>query len=175
MKTKYAGTIIGLFFSVASWLAIFTVIVPIVITIPTSLLLESIFTDLCADNSYFVIGPLILKTLWTLFLVTLVLYFSFAIFRLRRNKEIPKWTFICFLSLQLLIVHPLGFYIDTSQDWGRASDGQFILGIIMTFPKSSFAFVIIGIFLDVLRNIIKHSSSDKLKVDGITPTTHNSK
>ena len=93
--------------------------------------------------------------MWFIFIISVALYYVVTIIKVFRGRPVTKLSFILFLTGQLFIVHPLLFYIDTSQDWDRASDGQFILGITQTFPTSSFAFVVFGILLDLVRQIIK--------------------
>jgi len=154
MTYKYSATFIGLIFSLSSAIATATFIIPFITVLPLSLFLENIFKSGNNNSSYNEIGPSILNTLWAILLVTSILFFLFAIFKLRRQKSI-KLLFILFLIMQLFIVHPLFFYIDTSQNWDRASDGQFIFGIINTYPISSISFIIYGIILDLIRNFVK--------------------
>jgi hypothetical protein len=155
MKNKYSGTIIGLIFSLSSWVATWTFIIPFITVLPLSLFLEGTFKNGAHDRSYYEIGPSILKTMWFIFIISVALYYIVTILKVIRGRPVTKLSFILFLTGQLFIVHPLLFYIDTSQDWDRASDGQFIFGITQTFPTSSFAFVIFGILLDLLRQMVK--------------------
>lgn len=158
MTKKYSGTFIGLMFSLSSFLATWTFIFPLLTVLPLGLFLESIFKS---SGPYSVIGPYILTTLWVIFITTSAAFFLYAYVMGLRGKAIPKLSFVIFLVLQLFIVHPLVFYIDTSPDWDRASDGQFILGIANTFPTSSFAFVCFGILLDLVRMLKKPKQEEK--------------
>lgn len=155
MKNKYTGTIIGLIFTLSSLAATWTYIIPFITTLPLSLILENTFTNGTNNGSYNDIGPSILKTLWFIFIVSLALYYIFTIIKVKRGRPVTKLSFILFLTGQLFIVHPLLFFIDTSQNWDRASDGQFIFGITQTFPTSSLAFVVFGILLDLVRQVVK--------------------
>ena len=155
MTNKYKGTIIGLIFSVSSWLATWTFVIPFITVLPAGLLLENMFKSIHAVDDYDVIGPSILKALWVIFLTTTILFFTYAFRSAKSGRPASKLSFIVFLLLQLFIVHPLVFYIDTSQNWDRASDGQFILRITETFPLSSIAFVIFGILLDLVNNVAR--------------------
>lgn len=160
MTNKYSATFIGLIFSISCAIATVTFIIPFITVLPLSLFLEHIFKSDNNDTSYFEIGPSILSALWTIFIITSILFYALTVFKLRRQKPI-KLFFILFLVLQLFIVHPLFFYIDTSQNWDRASDGQFILGITETYPISSISFVIYGIILDLIRNFVR-PKADKI-------------
>jgi hypothetical protein len=155
MKNKFTGTIIGLIFSLSSLVATWTFIIPFITVLPLSLFLENTFTNGSNDGSYSDIGPSILKAMWIIFIISLALYYIFAIIKVKLAKPVTKLSFILFLTGQLFIVHPLLFYIDTSQNWDRASDGQFIFGITETFPTSSFSFVVFGILLDLIRHMVK--------------------
>lgn len=155
MTNKYTATIIGLIFSVSSLLATVTFIIPFITILPLSLFLENTFSNSINNGSYNEIGPSILNTLWGIFIITSFLFYLYTIIKLRQGKPSSKRLFIFFLIVQLFIVHPLFFEIDTSQNWDRASDGQFIFGITNTYPTSSLAFVIFGILLDIIRTIFK--------------------
>lgn len=159
MKNKYTGTVIGLIFSLSSLVATWTFIIPFITVLPLSLFLENIFKNGSNNGSYSDIGPSILKTMWFIFIISVALYYIVTIIKVKRGRPVTKLSFILFLTGQLFIVHPLLFYIDTSQDWDRASDGQFILGITQTFPTSSFAFVVFGILLDLVRQMVKHKQN----------------
>lgn len=151
MINNYTATVIGFIFSVSSWLATWTFIIPFLTVLPLSLILENGFSNTHYGNDYNIIGPLILKTIWILFLFIVIISYALWVIRIIRGKPVSKLSFSLFLTLQLFIVHPLFFYIDTSQNWNRASDGQFILGVTETFPKSSLVFIFFGILLDLLR------------------------
>lgn len=155
MTSKYAATLIGLMFSAASLLATVTFIIPFITVLPLSLILENAFKNGDNNRSYNEIGPSILNAMWIIFFVTSLLFYLYTIIKLRRGQPASTWLFTFFLILQLFIVHPLFFYIDTSQNWDRASDGQFILGIVETYPTSSFVFVVFGILLDLIRIVLK--------------------
>ena len=154
MTNKYSATIIGLIFSLSSAIATATFIIPFITVLPLSLFLENVFERGHHDASYSEIGASVLSALWTIFLITSILFYVLTVFKLRKQKSI-KLFFVLFLVLQLFIVHPLFFYIDTSQNWDRASDGQFIFGITETYPISSISFVIYGIILDLIRNFVR--------------------
>lgn len=157
---QYGGTKIGLIFTIINLLTTWTYVVPLITISPLILYLENSFRDFNNNESYYIIGPYILKMLWIIFITISAIFFSYVFVRIKYRKSISKVIFILFLILQAFIIHPLFFYIDTSQNWSRASDGQFIMGVTETFPISSFSFVFLGFILDLIRN---HQDGENLE------------
>lgn len=152
MTKTFSASIISSIFAGICLVSTLTFIVPLLTIIPASVFLESFYKDYLKTDSYYEIVPMVLKSLWGIFLFSTVSFYLYCYSSIKKNRNLKKSIFITFLILQLFILHPLVFFIDTSSNWGRASDGQFIMGIIKTFPISSFLFVVFGLVLDVLRN-----------------------
>ena len=153
MKGKYAATKIGALFTVLNLLAVITVVVPIFIVMPVSIIFESIFLHLFEDSPYKVIGSLTLLSILALAIAVSVFYFRRVSKQSRSAEPFDITTFVVFLVVQMFIVHPLVFYFQTSSDWSRASDGQFIFGVFGSFPVSSLAFIGFGFVTDMIRNV----------------------
>ncbi len=152
MTGKYKATLFGTIYTVICLATILTFIVPMLTIVPLALPLELFFSKIFGDGDYSKVGNSVLLSLIIIFLGTIILYYRQLKKELKFNNAISTGRYILFLTLQLIIVHPLVFYLDTSRDWSRASDGQFIFGITDTFPISSFAFVIFGMIVDMLKN-----------------------
>ena len=157
MTGNYKATLIGMIYTVICLLTILTIIVPMLTILPLALPLELVFSKIFGDGNYSKVGNSVLLSLTIIFFGCITLFYKNFKQQLKQTNRISKGSFILFLSLQLIIVHPLIFYLNTSKDWSRASDGQFIFGITETFPISSFAFLIFGVIVDTLRN----NSGDK--------------
>jgi len=162
MTNKYNATLIGTVFTVLSLLSIVTFIMPMLTILPLAMPIEIMFRKLFKSGSYDVIGIYILLTLLLVFILVTILFYMYSLRQLRKKKEINLIYFTIFLVLQLFIVHPLVFIIDTSRDWNMADDGQFIFGINLTFPISSMSFFIFGLILDTIK--IRHEQHPPTKV-----------
>ncbi len=162
MKRKNSATIIGLIVSVASFLATYTFIIPFITIIPLGATLENIFSSIFPNDEYSKIGYSVIITLAVLGVLLTIFFFRFFIRKLKRHELISSGSFILFAGLLQFIIHPLGFYIHAAGDWSRAGDGQFMFGIVDTFPVSSLFFVLFGLGLDVLRNSYKQKPADSI-------------
>ncbi len=69
------------------------------------------------------------------------------------------------MSLLFFIVHSLGFYIYWGAELGFKSDGQLAFGVINSFPTSSWAFIIIGLTIDIIKNF-------RFKISGLSNTNN---
>lgn len=152
MTGNYRATLIGMIYTVICLLTILTFIVPMLTILPLALPLELVFSKIFGDRNYSKVGNSVLLSLTIIFFGCIILFYKNFKRQLNRTNRISAGSFILLLSLQLIIIHPLIFYLNTSKDWSRASDGQFIFGITETFPISSFAFVIFGVIVDTLKN-----------------------
>ena len=79
-----------------------------------------------------------------------------------RKKELLKNELFKYFTFQVFIIPSIFFYMETSRDWDRASDGQFFFGIIEVFPLSSLSFIFIGVLIDIIRNR-KNKTDEKIK------------
>ncbi|RYE57409.1 MAG: hypothetical protein EOP48_05860 [Sphingobacteriales bacterium] len=139
-------------YTVVCLLTILTFIVPLLTILPLALPLELIFSAIFGDDNYSRVGKGVLVSLIIIFCISIFLFYRNLNRQLKRTQQLNTAGFILFLTLQLIIIHPLVFYVNTSKDWSQASDGQFVFGITASFPISSFAFVIIGLMVDAYKN-----------------------
>ncbi|HPI11245.1 MAG TPA: hypothetical protein PLK63_09415 [Catalimonadaceae bacterium] len=147
-------TIIGTLFTIISLASIPTFVLPLATMIPFALPIELFFSRVFDHANYNRTGYSVIAILSVLCLVTTYLFFNRFIKDITAKGKINVITFTAFLSVQLFIIHPLFFYIETSKNWSRAGDGQFIFGIAATFPISSFVFLLFGVLTDILQRTI---------------------
>lgn len=144
MTKKYKATIIGSIITLFCLATTWTLTVPILTLIPIGLPLERLFSG--GDYSKTAFG--VLFYLIALFVLTgLWLYRKIKI-DFQANRELNTGRLILFFIIQFFIIHPLVFYIWAISNSADSSDGQFIFGVVETFPISSFAFVILGLVID---------------------------
>ena len=155
MKKKYIASIIGLLFSLGGFISTFTFVLPILTLIP-SLILEYLFSLFFGENTYKYIGISVIVTL--IFTIFISSYFLLKTIT-RQPEKINKELIFYFLVLYF-VIPPTFFFVNTSGNWDKASDGQFFLGIFETFPESCVSFFFIGIFIDLYR-IIKVNTTEK--------------
>jgi len=125
-----------------------TFIIPMLTIMPIALPLEELFSG----KDYSKTSTYVLLSLITLFIATALWFYKKLENDRKKNKELNILRLTLFFSVQLFIVHPLVFYFWATMNSGSAGDGQFIFGIIKTFPISSFSFVIFGLIIDGLIN-----------------------
>lgn len=154
MKKKIRATLIGLVFTVVSFLSIFTFIVPIVIVLPVALFFENIL----GPASYEKIGTTAIIVLSGIALSTLLGLFIYVFKLTKKGKEISISSIILFLFAFSFIIHPLGFYIYVSTNWRMANDGQFIFAILPPFGITSFSYFVIGLIIDLTRSLNRTQS-----------------
>jgi hypothetical protein len=149
IEGKYTVSIIGLLFTAIVFISTFTIVIPL-LTLILPGLLELIASSIVGDSEYKTIGISVLTCLVIIFIIT-----TYASFKLIfRKKELLKKELIYYFTFQVFIIPSIFFYAETFHDgnWERASDGQFFLGIFEVFPFSSISFIIIGVFIDIIRN-----------------------
>lgn len=152
MIGNYKATLIGMVYTVICLLSILTFIIPMLTILPLALPLEFFYSKIFGDGDYSKIGNCVFLSLTIILFISIILFYKDFKRQTKLTHRISSGSFIVFLSLQLIIIHPLVFYLNASKDWSRASDGQFIFGITHTFPISSFAFVIFGVIVDSFKN-----------------------
>lgn len=157
IEGKYTASIIGLLFTAIIFISSFTIVIPL-LTLILPGLLELIASSIVGDSEYKTIGISVLTSLVIIFILTT--YASFKV--LFRKNELQKKELIYYFTFQVFIIPPIFFYVETSRDWDRASDGQFFFGIIEVFLISSISFFIIGVFIDIIRNQI-NKTDEKIK------------
>lgn len=163
MKQKYIVTIIGLLFSIVCFISTFTIVLPILTLLPSGIL-ELIFSTIIGDKPFDKIGICIIITLTLLFIISTYIFTK----KIAVRPERIKIETIFYFSIQVFIIPPLFFYISTSSNWEKASDGQFFFGIYETFPTSCLTFFFIGLFIDLYR--MTKGKAEEKKPTITTPT-----
>lgn len=148
---NYHATWLGAFFTVICFLLYYTFIVPFFIMLPLVLPLELIFTQIYPGQGYPTIGKGIIISLAVIFSGLTAFFFTRFIKQIREFRNYRTLHVALYMILLFFVVHPLFFYIHLSNNWGRASNGQFILSITETFQCSSFSFVILGVIIDCIK------------------------
>jgi hypothetical protein len=154
-----SGSIIGIIFTVGSLLLTLTFIVPIISVLP-GILFEKISVSIISSENYSNVGRLTILLLTLSLIITLGLFLINIWKKAKAGIKISKSRVILVMAVCYLLVHPLGFYIYWGVVLDYRSDGQLIFGAVSSFPFSSFAFLIIGILIDVTKTI----ASDRMTV-----------
>lgn len=152
IRTRFSGTFIGFVFSLCCFFGTWTIALPLLTILPIGII-ETFYSD--SHTNYAATGSTTIWLLWGLLIVSTLLFYGFIIFRIKRGEPVKSTKLIVFLIVQLFLVHPLFFYVKTSENWEQATDGQFIFGILETFPFSSIPFVFFGVVFDVIRRVVK--------------------
>lgn len=157
-----SGITIGALFTIVSLVLTATFIVPIISVVP-GVVFETIAAKLVDNNPYSNVGFLTILLISIVFVVTLLV----CLFWIRRSTlksgQVERAHVVFVFIVMYFLVHSLGFYIY----WGLAldfrSDGQLIFSAVISHPFSSFAFLLIGILIDLVRNsaIKTHASRHK--------------
>jgi hypothetical protein len=157
IEGKYTASIIGSLFTAIVFISTITLVIPI-LTLILPGLLEIIVSSIIGDSKYNTIGISVLICLVIIFIIT-----TYAMFKvIFRKKELLKNELFKYFTFQVFIIPSIFFYMETSRDWDRASDGQFFFGIIEVFPLSSLSFIFIGVLIDIIRNR-KNKTDEKIK------------
>lgn len=152
---KYAATRIGLIYSLACIAAAYTMIIPIIFIYPLSSFLENHFKTRNEGAEFQIIGESTLITLVIISIITILLFYYITHYKLKYEKQITKMHIHLGFIILLFILQPLGLYIYTSSDWNMASDGQYIMVTILTFPITGIIYILLGYFVDIMRLKIK--------------------
>jgi len=128
-----------------------TFFVPIISVFP-GVIVETLAKGLVDNDPYSNVGKVTIILLTIIFIIAL----SIALFKIRRTSlrdgKISKTKIAIAMTVMYFVVHSLGFYIY----WGLAlnyrGDGQLIFAAVDSFPKSSWAFIPIGLIIDVTKN-----------------------
>lgn len=147
---QYKGTVIGLLFTIGSFFATWSIVVPIVSVFPASALFFFIFRNKSAD---FLLSNSIVA-LSIIFILTVLFYFWRIYTDVKKHYFITTRSISIFLLIQFFIVHPIGYFYYLSNDLNSASDAQAIFGVVESFPISSLAFVLLGVLIDLMRLMI---------------------
>jgi DMSO/TMAO reductase YedYZ heme-binding membrane subunit len=146
-----SGFIIGAISTGISISLTATYIVPI-ISVSFGVIFETIAAGIVSNDPYSNVGLLTIKLLSVIFLFTLILCILSVINMAEKFGYITQRRIIGIMAIMFFIIHSLGFYIY----WGVAlhfeSDGQLMFGALISFPISSFTFVLIGLLIDFAKN-----------------------
>jgi hypothetical protein len=156
MKSKYIGTLVGLGFAIPGLLTLVSVdmmvfmFIPILSFVPIAAPLELLGIGLFDD--YAMTALLVLFGLTVAFGLSSYYFFKQLIKDRQENRTLNMVRFWGYFGLQLIIIHPLIFYVWAFDNSGSSGDGQFIFGAFETFPLSSGLFLILGIVIDYMKN-----------------------
>ena len=139
MISKYIGTVVGLGFAIPGLLTLISKdimvfnFIPILSFLPIALPLELLGNGFF-DN-YVVTVLFVLFGLTIAFGISSYYFFKHLINDRDKNRPLNMIRFWRYFGLQLLIIHPLIFYLWAFNNSGSAGDGQFIFGAFETFRK----------------------------------------
>ncbi|MEQ9187817.1 MAG: hypothetical protein RLP15_08780 [Cryomorphaceae bacterium] len=156
MKSKYIGTLVGLGFAIPGLLTLISVdmmifmFIPILSFLPIALPLEVIGQGLFED--YAMTALLVLFGLTIAFGLSSYYFFKHMILDRQEDRTLNMVRFWGYFGLQLIVLHPLIFYIWAFDNSGSSGDGQFMFGAFETFPISSGLFIILGMIIDFVKN-----------------------
>ena len=142
----------------------YTIIFPLLFNLTLPFPLESLLELLIPNSPYNIVGPWVLFSLVCIFIISLD--FFFKVYVKQKNAERRGWMVINFLIFQLFILFPIAFYIDLSNNWSRAGDGQFFFAFFELKIWPVWFFLGFGILSDILgwnlnrkRNMLKNTNS----------------
>ena len=156
MKSKYLGTLVGFGFAIPGLLTLVSVdmmvfmFIPMLSFLPIALPLELLGNRFCDD--YAMTALLVLFGLTIAFGLSSYYFFKLLIKDRQENRNLNTIKFWGYFGLQLIIIHPLIFYVWAFDNSGSSGDGQFIFEAFETFPIRSGLFLILGIVIDYVKN-----------------------
>ena len=147
---NYSGLSVGLIFAIASLLLTATYVIPVISVLP-GVLVEFVLNRIFSISQNSQVGRLTILILSIL--LVLVLAFSLLnIWRTAKSGSVSKGRIVIIMCTCFFLVHSLGFYCYWGLNLDFRSDGQLLLGAVNSFPISSFAFVLIGLLIDIIKN-----------------------
>ena len=151
MKTQYLATKIGSIIGAICLVTTWTMVVPMLTIFPIGVPLELVFGKIFEGSSYAATSASVAISLFVLSVLVLLLFLQ----RIAKGEHAGgTFGLLIFFGLQLFLLHPLVFYIWATIHASSAGDGQFIMGIIATFPVSSVCFSLLGLTFDLLKHHI---------------------
>ncbi|BDD06664.1 hypothetical protein [Aureibacter tunicatorum] len=156
MVSKYKSTIIGFYFAIPSFIMIIDELEIISIIVIITLFPVAVPLELLGDrffDSHDLISLIVVLVLLSLFVLTTYYYLKKLLKEGSEGKPFKVLGLWIYFILLLFIIHPLVFYIWSMIHSESAGDGQFIFGVIDTFPISSFLFVVLGATVDYFRRV----------------------
>lgn len=172
---KFKATIIGLILGVPGVLAgilpysdfqsmlnIVSILAALPVSLPLELIGKSLFSKYSGVAFFNSLG------LISLFLVFSIPFFRRLLKNLDQGLDIGSVKLWRFFGIQLVLLHPMFFYFWALANSKHSGDGQFIFGMMETFPYSSLAFILLGISIDLLRNQKQAKSIQEINpTDGV--------
>jgi hypothetical protein len=156
MTTKYIGTMVGFGFMLPGLLSaicdemmffsIISILSYLPIALPLELMGQAIFDQYSSAALFVFLG------LSAAFGFSSFYFFKNLVKDRDASQPLNMVRFWGYFGLQLLIIHPVVFYIWAFINSANSGDGQFIMGAFETFPISSMLFLVIGFTIDFLKN-----------------------
>jgi len=154
------GLKIGAIFTGCSLLLTVTFVIPIISVLP-GVIFELIAKTLVPNDPYSNVGLMTILLMCFAFILMIIIAIRGVKKYALKNQHLIKEYILKLMVIFFLFVHPLGFYIYWGAHLNFASDGQLLFAAIYSFPISSFAFVLYGLFIDWVRD----TSFMKAKID----------
>ncbi len=172
MNHKYTATKIGFILSVACVFVSFTIVIPFIFSVPVADGLEPILRQFVVVEKYATVGFLIIAILFALFLISMLLYLRVIRRQVGRGRPFSRSHLVLFYTFNLFIFHPLFFYLYSSISWNSSTEVQFVFGAYKTFPVSGAVFLVLGLFVDFVKNRMLKRHNDlscKIQPPTLTP------
>jgi len=146
VKNKFKGTKIGAIFTGINFLLTYTYFVPIFTIIPATQL-ESFLAYFIDEEPYSNAAIATICTLSILFLITI----SIVLKNLTKSKLLSNKKVITIMFVEYFLIHSLGFYLYWAFVLDFSIGHQKAFASLLSFPISSFGFVLIGIIIDLVK------------------------
>lgn len=146
------GLFVGTCFTAGSLLLTLTYIVPIFSVLP-GVLFEKVAAALVPNEPYSNVGKLTIVLLAVTFLLVLGLFLRNIRKQVMNKRPVSKAWISVIMGYCWFLVHPLGFYLYWGIGLGFRGDGQLMFGAFESCMISSFAFIIIGLLIDRVKNV----------------------
>ncbi|SEW51943.1 hypothetical protein [Chitinophaga arvensicola] len=150
INPKRKGLIIGALFTAVSLMLVATIIVPAIAVLPVfpmEKLAGNIVKGL-TDNHLQLLTIGLLGSILLLILIPGMLLIRSSTLP---GEPVSSGKIMLLMLLLYFIIHPFVFYIFSyHKAWNRA-DGQYLMAALVTVPFSSFAFVIVGGLIDLVK------------------------
>jgi hypothetical protein len=157
IQTKNIGTITGLLFSFFSFIATWTIVIPILSIIPAAFI-EGLLADILGRNPYSKVGVATIISLFLLTIIISMMLLKFISKKTKQQEQIGGLYMFTFLLIFFFLIHPLFLYLYWATELNFRNDGQLIFSAVITFPFSSCMFLPIGLLLDKYISRQKKSS-----------------
>lgn len=151
INQQYNGTIIGGLLTLISLLLTITFIIPIISILPGAFI-ELIMSEIVDNEPYSNVGKA------TIVVLAAILTISVAAILIKSlTTEFSNGQIFIIMIFEYFIIHSLGFYIYWATELNFRSDGQLIFAAIKSYPMSSFAFLGVGLLIDIVKKRPKNT------------------